>query len=94
MKKYVYLEKEDGYIISHFMDASNRTEVKEKTSACIDNIYSLELIENVKKWLEYTKMNRLICEDGHTAFIYKNKKLYYIESFVEFRDIVSEYRKR
>ena len=93
MKKYVYLEKEDGLIIAHHMTTTNRQEVKEKTGACIDNIYSLELIEKVKLWLSKYKYN-LFCEDGHALFVHEYNKVHYIESFVEFRNIVSEYRER
>ena len=44
MKKYVYLEKEDGVLIAHHITATNRLEVKEKTGVCIDNIYSINSI--------------------------------------------------
>ena len=93
MKKYVYLEKVDGLIISHYMTAINRQEVKEKTGACIDNIYSLDLIEKVKNWLTKTKYS-LFCEDGHLVFMHEYNHIHYIESFVEFRNIVAEYRER
>ena len=93
MKKYVYLTKEDGYIISHYMTARNRFEVKSKTGTCIDNIYALELIEKVKSWL-LKDMYSLFCEDGHALFVHEYNKVHYIESFVEFRNIVLEYRER
>ena len=93
MKKYVYLTKEEGLLIAHHIMAENRLEVKEKTRVCIDNIYSLELINNVETWLSVNGCS-LICEDGHVVFFTKNKRLYYVVSFVEFRNIVSEYRKR
>ena len=93
MKSYVYLEKKDGDIISHHMTATNRLEVKEKTGACIDNIYSLDLIEKVKNWLTKTKYS-LFCEDGHLVFMHEYNHIHYIESFVEFRNIVAEYRER
>ena len=93
MKKYVYLEKEDGAIIAHHMTAANRLEVKEKTGVCIDNIYSMDLIKKVGTWLS-KKMYRLICNDCEYVKVYKDKRLYYIDSFVEFRNIVSEYRER
>ena len=94
MKTYVYLTKEDdGVLVSHYMMAENRLKVKEKTGTCIDNIYSLELINNVESWLLVNGCS-LICEDGHVVFVTKNNRLRYVVSFVEFRNIVSEYRKR
>lgn len=93
MKKYVYLEKEDGVLIAHHMMAKNRLEVKEKTGVCIDNIYSMDLIKKVGIWLSKT-MYRLICDDCEYVKVYKDKRWYYIDSFVEFRNIVSEYRER
>ena len=93
MKKYVYLEKEDDLIIAHAMIAENRLEVKKKTGVCIDNIYSFDLIVKVHAWLSKKGID-LICEDGHTVFTYINKRLHYIESFVEFRNLVSDYRER
>ena len=93
MKKYVYLEKEDGVLIAHHMTATNRQEVKEKTGACIDNIYSFGLIVKVHAWLSKKGID-LICEEGHTVFTYINNRLHYIESFVEFRNLVSDYRER
>ena len=51
MKKYVYLEKEDGVLIAHHMSATNRLEVKERTGTCIDNIYSVDLLVKVNNWL-------------------------------------------
>ena len=93
MKKYVYLEKVDGLIISHHITATNRQEVKEKTGVCIDNIYSMDLIKKVGIWLS-KKMYRLICDDCEYVKVYKDKRLHYIDSFVEFRNIVSEYRER
>ncbi len=93
MKKYVYLEKEDGLIIAHDMIAENRLEVKKKTGVCIDNIYSFGLIAKVHAWLSKKGID-LICEDGHTVFTYINNRLHYIESFAEFRNLVSDYRER
>ena len=93
MKKYVYLEKVDGVLISHHMTATNRQEVKKKTGVCIDNIYSMDLIKKVGIWLS-KKMYHLICDDCEYVKVYKDKRLYYIDSFVEFRNIVSEYRER
>ena len=93
MKKYVYLVKGDGVLIAHHMTATNRQEVKEKTGVCIDNIYSMDLIEKVCNWLS-KKMYRLICDDHEYVIVNKNNRLHYIESFVEFRNIVSEYRER
>ena len=93
MKKYVYLEKEDGAIIAHHMTAANRLEVKEKTGVCIDNIYSMDLIKKVSSWLS-KKMYRIICDDCEYVILNKNHRLHYIGSFVEFRNIVNEYRER
>ena len=93
MKKYVYLEKGDGLIIARHIMARNRQEVKEKTGTCIDNIYSLDLIEKVKNWLTKTKYS-LFCEDGRVVFMHEYNHIHYIESFVEFRNIVAEYRER
>ena len=93
MKKYVYLEKGDGVLIAHHITATNRQEVKEKTGVCIDNLYSMDLIKKVGIWLS-KKMYRLICDDCDYVKVYKDKRLYYIDSFVEFRNIVSEYRER
>ena len=93
MKKYVYLEKEDGVLIAHHMTATNRLEVKEKTGVCIDNIYSMDLIKKVGNWLS-KKMYHLICDDCEYVTVYYDNRLHYIDSFVEFRNIVSEYRER
>ena len=93
MKKYVYLEKGEGVLITHHMTATNRQEVKEKTGACIDNIYALELIEKVKLWLSKYKYN-LICDDDNILYVEDSGTIYYLGTFAEFRYIVSEYRER
>ena len=93
MKKYVYLEKEDGMLIAHHITATNRLEVKEKTGVCIDNIYSKDLLLKVGIWLS-KKMYRLVCGDCEPVIVYYGNRLHYIESFVEFRNIVSDYRER
>lgn len=93
MKRYVYLTKEDGLVIANNIMAENRLEVKEKTRVCIDNIYSMDLIRNVNNWLEKNGKELLFCENFEVAIFY-NDKLHYITTFVEFRNIVSEYRER
>ena len=93
MKKYVYLEKGDGVLIAYHMTATNRQEVKEKTGVCIDNIYSMDLIIKVCNWLS-KKMYRLECGDCEPVIVYYDNGLHYIETFVEFRNIVEEYRER
>ena len=93
MKKYIYLEKEDGLLIAHHITATNRQEVKEKTGVCIDNIYSKDLIKKVGNWLS-KKMYRLMCDDCKNVIVCYGNRLYYIDSFVEFRNIVAEYRER
>ena len=93
MKSYVYLEKKDGDIIAHHITATNRLEVKEKTGACIDNIYALELIEKVKLWMSKYKYN-LICDDNNILYVEDCGAIYYLGTFAEFRYIVSEYRER
>ena len=93
MKKYVNLEKGEGVLIAHHMTATNRLEVKKKTGACIDNIYALELIEKVKLWLSKYKYN-LICDDDNILYVVDCRTIYYLGSFAEFRNIVSEYRER
>ena len=93
MKKYVYLEKGDGVLIARHMTATNRLEVKEKTGACIDNIYSKDLLLKVNNWLEKSGKS-LIFTDKFNAAINTKNGLHYIDSFVEFRNIVSEYRER
>ena len=93
MKKYVYLTKEEGLLIAHHMMAENRLDVKKKTGACIDNIYSTDLLIKVNKWLE--KHGKTLLYSGmYEVAIINNDKMYYITSFAEFRNIVSEYRKR
>lgn len=94
MKKYVYLEKEDGVLVAHHMIARNRKEVKEKTGVCIDNIYSLDLLDKVKNWFSKTYHFIFFCEDGQIVCIHDHNSMHYIESFVEFRNIVTEYRER
>ena len=94
MKKYVYLEKEEGVLVARHMMAVNRLEVKEKTGTCIDNIYSKDLLVKVNNWLE-KRGKALVFSDKYNASIkYNNGRIYYLHSFVEFRNIVSEYRER
>lgn len=93
MKRYVYLTKEEGLLIAHHIMAKNRLEVKEKTGVCIDNIYSNNLLIKVNKWLG--KNGKTLVYSGmYEVAIIDNDKAHYITSFVEFRNIVSEYRKR
>ena len=93
MKKYVYLTKEEGLLIAHHIMAKNRLEVKEKTGVCIDNIYSTDLLIKVNKWLE--KHGKTLVYSGmFEVALIDNNNIHYISSFVEFRNIVSEYRKR
>ena len=94
MKKYVYLEKVDGVIIAHHMTATNRLEVKEKTGVCIDNIYSVDLLIKVNNWLGKNGKALVFSDGFDVAINHRNGGLHYIDSFVEFRNIVSEYRER
>ena len=94
MKKYVYLEKENGDIIAHHITATNRIEVKERTGTCIDNIYSKDLLLKVNNWLG-KRGKTLAFSDKYYVYIkYNNGRIHYFDSFVEFRNIVSEYRER
>ena len=94
MKKYIYLEKEDGVLIAHHMTATNRLEVKKKTGACIDNIYSKDLIVKVNNWLRKSGQELFFSDEIIVYIKNKNGRIHYFESFVEFRNIVSEYRER
>ena len=94
MKRYVYLEKKDGDIISHHMTATNRIEVKERTGACIDNIYSKDLLLKVNNWLGKRGKALVFSDKFDVSIKYNNGRIHYFESFVEFRNIVSEYRER
>ena len=94
MKKYVYLEKEDGTIIAHHMTATNRLEVKEKTGTCIDNIYSVDLLLKVNNWLGKRGKAIVFSEKNVVYMNYNNGRIHFFDSFVEFRNIVSEYRER
>ena len=94
MKKYVYLEKEDGVLIAHHMSATNRLEVKERTGTCIDNIYSVDLLVKVNNWLGKRGKTILFSDKSDVTIKYNNGRIHYFESFVEFRNIVSEYRER
>ena len=94
MKKYVYLEKGDGVLIAHHMTAINRQEVKEKTGACIDNIYSNDLLIKVNNWLGRNGKTLCFSDKFEVVINSKNDRIHYITSFVEFRNIVSEYRER
>ena len=94
MKKYVYLEKEDGLLIAHHITAKNRLEVKERTGTCIDNIYSVDLLVKVNNWLG-KRGKRIVFSDKFDVCInYNNGRIHYFESFAEFRNIVLEYRER
>ena len=94
MKKYVYLEKEDGFLIAHHMTATNRLEVKEKTGTCIDNIYSVDLLLKVNNWLGKRGKAIVYSDKNDVSIKYNNGRIYFFDSFVEFRNIVSEYRER
>lgn len=94
MKKYVYLEKEDGVLIAHHMSATNRLEVKERTGTCIDNIYSVDLLVKVNNWLGKRGKTILFSDKSDVTIKYNNGRIHYFESFVEFRNVVSEYRER
>lgn len=94
MKKYVYLEKEDGLLIAHHMPATNRLEVKERTGTCIDNIYSVDLLVKVNNWLGKRGKTIVFSDKLYVSIKYNNGRIHYFESFVEFRNIVSEYRER
>ena len=94
MKKYVYLEKEDGVLIAHHMSATNRLEVKERTGTCIDNIYSVDLLVKVNNWLGKRGKAIVFSDKFDVCINYNNGRIHYFESFVEFRNIVSEYRER
>ena len=94
MKKYVYLEKEDGVLIAHHMSATNRLEVKERTGTCIDNIYSVDLLVKVNNWLGKRGKTLVFSDNYDVSIKYNNGRIHYLDSFVEFRNIVSEYRER
>ena len=94
MKKYVYLEKEDGLLIAHHITATNRLEVKERTGTCIDNIYSVDLLVKVNNWLGKRGKTIVFSDKFVVCKNYNNGRILYFESFVEFRNIVSEYRER
>lgn len=94
MKKYVYLEKEDGVLIAHHITATNRLEVKEKTGVCIDNIYSKDLLLKVNNWLAKRGKTLAFSDKYDVSIKYNNGRIHYFESFVEFRNIVSDYRER
>ena len=94
MKKYVYLQKEDGLLIAHHITATNRLEVKERTGTCIDNIYSVDLLVKVNNWLGKRGKTILFSDKSDVTIKYNNGRIHYFESFVEFRNIVSEYRER
>ena len=94
MKKYVYLEKEDGVLIAHHMSATNRLEVTERTGTCIDNIYCADLLVKVNNWPGKRGKTILFSDKCDVTIKYNNGRIHYFESFVEFRNIVSEYRER
>ena len=94
MKKYVYLEKEDGLLIAHHITATNRLDVKERTGTCIDNIYSVDLLVKVNNWLGKRGKTILFSDKTDVTIKYNNGRIHYFESFVEFRNIISEYRER
>ena len=94
MKKYVYLEKGDGVLVARHMMAVNRLEVKEKTGVCIDNIYSKELLDKVNSWMLDNYLGSLFFSPGFQPAIFKDKRWKYIETFVEFRRLVNNYRER
>ena len=95
MKRYVYLTKEDGLLFLHHIMAENRLDVKKKTGACIDNIYSVDLLIKVNKWLEKYGKTLAYSDIYEVSMIEKeNKIIHHMTNFVEFRNIVSEYRKR
>lgn len=94
MKKYVYLEKEDGLLIAHHITATNRLEVKERTGTCIDNIYSVDLLVKVNNWLGKRGKTIVFSDKFDVCINYNNGRIHYFESFSEFRNIVSEYRER
>lgn len=93
MKNYIYLTKEEGLLIAHHMMAENRLVVKEKTGVCIDNIYSNDLLIKVNNWLGKNGKVLVFAEKFEVVLI-DNNKTHYVSSFAEFRNIVSEYRKR
>ena len=93
MKKYVYLEKEEDVLVAHHMMAENRLEVKEKTGVCIDNIYSNNLLIKVNNWLGKNGKVLVFAEKSEVVLV-DNNSTHYVSSFAEFRNIVSEYRKR
>ena len=75
--------------------AENRLDVKKKTGACIDNIYSVDLLIKVNKWLEKYGKTLAYSDIYEVSMIEKeNKIIHHMTNFVEFRNIVSEYRKR
>ena len=94
MKRYVYLEKENGDIIARHIMARNRQEVKEKTGVCIDNIYSTDLLVKVNNWLRKSGKELVFSDEIFVYIKNKNGGIHYIYSFVEFRNIVAEYRER
>ena len=94
MKKYVYLQKEDGLLIAHHITATNRLEVKERTGTCIDNIYSVDLLVKVNNWLGKRGKTIVFSDNFDVCINYNNGRIHYFESFAEFRNIVSDYRER
>ena len=94
MKKYVYLEKKHGLLIAHHITATNRLDVKKKTGVCIDNIYSQDLLLKVNNWLGKRGKALVFSDKFDVSIKYNNGRIHYFESFVEFRNIVSEYRER
>ena len=95
MKRYVYLTKEDGMLHLNYMLAENRLEVKKKTGACIDNIFSVDLLIKVNKWLEKYGKTLAYSDTYEVSMIeIENRIIHHMTNFVEFRNIVTEYRER
>ena len=76
------------------MTATNRIKKKKKTGVCIDNIYSKDLLLKVNKWLGKRGKILVFSDKLDVSIKYNNGRIHYFESFVEFRNIVSEYRER
>lgn len=94
-KQYVYITKEDGKLIPHFVVSENRKTVQKKYGVCIDNIYYYYLLRRVKSWFKKVYNKDLIIRESFGIYI---KDFYngveYIETFSQFRVIVNDYRNR
>ena len=93
-KQYLYVTKEEGILIPHFVVSENRKTVQKKYGVCIDNIYDYNMILRVKDWYYRVYGQKIVVSEIYGIYFMDFKNKEYVKNFSQFREIVNDYRNR